>query len=97
MRTGQTEFVFATADLNFQSDSYEGLVLTGNDYAKFKGVETINNEGNYKFMLWAGDSNPDTFRIKIWLEDENVGTETVIYDNGNDQPIGGGSIVIHTK
>jgi hypothetical protein len=47
-------------------------------------------------MLWAGDDDPDTFRIKIWTEDENTALETVIYDNGYGQGIGGGSIVIHT-
>ena len=47
-------------------------------------------------MLWAGDDMPDTFRIRIWEEDES-GVETDVYDNGFDQAIGGGSIVIHTK
>lgn len=51
--------------------------------------------GDYKFMIWAGDSDPDTFRIRIWEEDED-GTETVIYDNGFDQAIGGGAIMIYT-
>jgi hypothetical protein len=37
---------------------------------------------------------PDTFRIKIWAEDE-LG-EPVVYDNGMDQAIGGGSVVIQT-
>ena len=46
-------------------------------------------------MLWAGDKDPDTFRIKIWYEED--GTENVVYDNGMDQAIGGGSIVIHAK
>lgn len=94
--TGQTEFVFQAGDLNFHSSSYEWLVVTGSDYARFKGAGTINSSGEYKFMLWAGDSNPDTFRIKIWTEDE-LGIEDIVYDNGMDQPIGGGSIVIHTK
>jgi uncharacterized repeat protein (TIGR01451 family) len=94
--TGQTEFHFQTADLNFHSDSYNWLVVTGNNFARFKGSGTINGTGNYKFMLWAGDDDPDTFRIRIWEEDE-FGNETDIYDNGFDQPLGGGSIVIHTK
>jgi len=47
-------------------------------------------------MIWAGDDQPDTFRIKIWTEDA-LGVETVVYDNGYDQPIDHGSIVIHTK
>ena len=63
---------------------------------RFKGSGTINGMGDYKFMLWAGDKEPDTFRIKIWEEDED-GVETVVYDNGFNQEIAGGSIVIHTK
>jgi len=91
---GNTEFQFHAADLNFHSDSYDWLVVTGSNYARYKGVGTINGEGVYKFMLWAGDDDPDTFRIKIWEEDDG---EIVVYDNGMDQAIGGGSIVIHTK
>ena len=89
------------ASLNFHSDSYEWLVVTGSNYAKFKGVGTINGDGFYKFQIWAGDgigtNGSDTFRIRIWLEDELTGDENVIYDNGSDQFIGGGSIVIHTS
>jgi len=94
--TGNTEYQFHAGDLNFHSSSYEWLVVTGSDYAMFKGSGTINGMGDYKFRIWAGDSNPDTFRIKIWEEDL-LGTEIVIYDNGFDQEIGGGSIVTHTK
>jgi len=93
---GQTEFMFKVADLNFHSTSYDWLVVTGSNYAMFKGIGTINGFGAYKFMLWAGDRQPDTFRIKIWTEDE-LGVETIEYDNGMDQAIGGGSIVVHTR
>jgi len=97
--TGKTQFQFKARDLNFHSSSYEWLVVTGSGYGKFKGAGTINgskdSNGNpYKFKLWAGDGDPDTFRIKIWKEDD-LGTETVIYDNGFDQAIGGGSIKVH--
>jgi hypothetical protein len=94
---GHTEFQFHAGDLNFSSDSYDWLLITGSDYARFKGVGTINGEGPYKFMLWAGDGDPDTFRIRIWEEDEATGVEIDIYDNGFNQPIAQGSIVIHTK
>ena len=90
---GNTEFQFKAGNLNFHSSSYEWLVVTGSDYARFKGTGTINGEGEYKFMVWAGDNEPDTFRIKIWEEVEDV--ETVVYDNGTDQEIGGGNIVVH--
>ena len=94
--TGNVEFQFRPAGLNFHSSSYEWLVVTGGDYAMFEGNGTINGRGDYKFRVWAGDDKPDTFRIKIWEEDE-FGVETVIYDNGSDQAIGGGSVVLHTK
>lgn len=91
--TGNTEFQFKAGDLNFHSESYEWLVVNQDGTnAQFTGEGTINGAGTYKFMLWAGDNNPDTFRIRI----TEVGGG-VVYDNGIDQPINGGSIVIHTK
>jgi hypothetical protein len=72
--------------------------------AQYKGAGTINGDlapvgEPYKFMLWARDGDPvygDTFRIMIWYE-STEDTETVVYDNGFDQPIGGGNIPIHAK
>jgi hypothetical protein len=93
---GNTEFQFKAGDLNFHSSSYDWLVVNQNDSnAQFKGSGTINGEGDYKFMLWAGDKEPDTFRIKIWEEIDD--TENIIYDNGVAQEIGGGSIVVHSN
>jgi len=98
--TGQTEFVFQAGDLNFHSSTYEWLVVTGSNYAKFKGTGSINGAGTYKFMLWAGDKEPDTFRIKIWEEPYE---DNPIYDNcrgeddGAGQTIAGGNIMVHTQ
>lgn len=97
--TGNVEFQFKAGDLNFHSSSFDWLAVNqANSYAQIKGEGTINGDlapnGNaFKFMLWAVDGNPDTFRIKIWWED--AGADQVVYDNGPDQAIGGGSIVIH--
>jgi hypothetical protein len=44
-------------------------------------------------MLRAGGGSPGTLRIRIWLE--AGGVETDVYDNGTEQAIGGGTIVIH--
>ena len=101
--TGNTQFNFRVADLNFHSSSYDWLVIAGAK-AMFKGLGTINGVGNYGFMLSAIDgdlrNDVDKFRIKIW--DKSNG-DLVIYDNqlnaGEDaEPttaIGGGNIVIH--
>jgi CSLREA domain-containing protein len=89
---GNTEFQFNAGDLSFHSTSYEWLVVAGN-MAQFKGVGTINDEGSYKFMITADDDNPDTFRIKIWYEENDA--EVVVYDNDSQQSMGGGSIKVH--
>ena len=89
---GNTQFQFHVAGFNFHSTSYEWLVVAGTK-AQFKGEGAINGEGVYKFMITADDGNPDKFRIKIWYEDGSG--EHVVYDNGSQQPLGGGSIVIH--
>lgn len=94
---GNTEFVFQAGDLSFHSSSYDWLVVTGSNYARFKGTGTINGFGDYKFQIWAGDNAPDTFHIRIWEEDEVTGEEWDVYDNGSDQTIEGGSIVVHTN
>ena len=97
--TGNTAFQFDLAGMSFTSQSYEWLVVNqGGTNAQFKGSGLINGEavpnGNaYKFMLWATDSSPDTFRIRIWWED--AFGEHDVYDNGIEQAIGAGNIVVH--
>lgn len=105
--TGRTQFRFKAGDLNFQSSSYEWLVIAG-ARAQFKGVGAINGTGNYGFMLTAidgtqpGGGGSDKFRIKIWDLDNGAG---VVYDNQpgagqGDNPttaLGGGNIVIHAE
>jgi triacylglycerol esterase/lipase EstA (alpha/beta hydrolase family) len=102
--TGNTEFQFRVADLNFKSTSYDWLVV-GGAKAQYKGSGKINNSGNYGFMLTAidgqinGGAGFDKFRIKIWdkitgnmIYDNQAGSS----DNGNPTTIiGGGSIMIH--
>jgi hypothetical protein len=101
--TGQTEFQFKLADLNFHSSSYQWLVVAGSR-AQYKGEGTINGDGEYGFMLTAIDADltpstdVDEFQIKIW----NKITDAIVYDNGlspDDDAagtkLGGGSIVIH--
>ena len=103
--TGETEFRFRAAALDFHSTSYQWLVIAG-ARAKYKGTGTINGQGNYGFIFSAIDADltqstdVDMFRIKIWDEDDN---DAIVYDNQMDAPedadattaIGGGSIVIY--
>ncbi len=69
--TGKTEFQFKAGGLNFQSTSYDWLVVAGAK-AQYKGTGTVNGVGGYGFMLTAidgqqpGGGGVDKFRIKIW-------------------------------
>jgi len=94
---GNTDFQFKAGGLTFRSIRYDWLVVAGFK-AQYKGEGAINgaaapNGANYKFMLTATDGKPDKFRIKIWYEDG--GSQIVVYDNGSDTVLGGGSIIIH--
>ena len=97
--TGTTQFQFDAAGFSFVSDTYEWLVVNqAGANAQFKGSGTVNggldpNGQAYKFMIWATDGEPDTLRIKIWWE--AGGVETDVYDNGAEQAIGAGNIVVH--
>ncbi len=103
--TGNTEFQFHVAKMNFRSTVYEWLVIAGAK-AQYKGSGTVNGGGDYGFMLSAVDAalspsaDVDLFRIKIW---DKV-TDSIYYDNqmgaaedaDPTTAIGGGSIVIHS-
>jgi hypothetical protein len=103
--TGNTEFQFKEAGMNFSSTSFDWLVISGKK-AQYKGTGTINGTGTFGFILTATDGDlaspatVDFFRIKIY----NKSTNVVVYDNqygtiaDDADPttsLGGGSIVIH--
>lgn len=104
--SGNSQFVFHAAGLNFHSTSYDWLVVPGAN-AQYKGTGAVSGlgaplDGTYKFMIWAtdgalvGSGGDDAFRIKVWQEDA-LGAETVLYDNGAGSTLTGGSIIIHKK
>jgi predicted outer membrane repeat protein len=101
--TGETTFQFKMAGLNFSSESYQWLVVSG-ARAQYKGSGSVNGMSGYGFILTAidgqlqGGGGTDKFRIKIW----NSATSVIVYDNqmsaddsATPLAIGGGSIVIH--
>ena len=110
--TGTTQFRFTSADLDFASDQYEWLVVSG-ARAQFKGAGTLNGVANHKFLLTAvdgqvaGGGGTDRFRIRIWRHDDAAGTDVLIYDNqlsssgegttSEGTAIGAGSIVVHAN
>ena len=100
--SGNTEFQFHAAGMNFHATSYDWLIVSGAK-AQYKGAGTINGAGNYRFILtaWdgqiAGGGGVDRIRMRIW------GDTGIVYDNqlgaaDDDAPttaLAGGSIVIH--
>ncbi len=102
--TGNTQLQFHAGGLNFNSSSYEWLVVAGHK-AQYKGEGAVNGVGGYKFILTATDGQQpggggvDKFRIRIWnnngvVYDNKMGSSDDI-DSADPQAIGGGSIVIH--
>ncbi len=79
--TGNTTFQFRRGNIDFESLSYESLLVSGAS-TMLKGNGTNNGLGQYGFLLVAvngrlnGDGL-DRFRIKIWEKFSG----TVIYDN----------------
>lgn len=102
--SGDTQFRFQAAGMQFKSTSYQWLIVAG-ARAQFKGVGTLNGSDGFGFLLTAidgqlnGGGGKDRFRIKIW----SLTTGDTVYDNqmgksenGSDATeLGGGSIVIH--
>ena len=104
--SGQTQFQFQVADLNFHSTVYDWLVISGSR-AQYRGSGTINGEGDYAFILTATDGQVnggggiDKLRMKIWQKQHNI----IVYDNqlgasDSSSPttaIQSGSIVVHKE
>jgi len=104
--TGNTEFQFHAAGMNFSSTVYQWLVVSGAQ-AQYKGEGTINGAPGYGFIISAWDGQAtgggglDKFRIKI----VRLSDSYVMYDNqygsADDATpttgIAGGSIVVQSK
>lgn len=70
------------------------FILVAGNKTQYKGSGSINGVGDYKFILTAengGTQGQDTFRIRIW----DATTDLIIYDNGAQSAIAGGSIIVH--
>jgi len=94
---GETEF--QAGSMNFHSAGYEWMVINGTAATgytvQYKGTGRIQGrDGTFAFSATLFDGTKtgktDRFRIRITAADGQV-----VYDNGTDQPIAGGSIVVH--
>jgi PKD repeat protein len=100
--SGETEFQFRLADINFHSISYDWLIIADGK-ATFTGRGSINGDGVYGFFISVIDGKiqggEDKFRMKIWdLNTNEVLYDTMMGESINADPdveLGGGSIVVH--
>ena len=83
---------FDVAGSSFTATTYEWLVVSGTT-ATVKGTGKVDGVSGYAFLATVSDANPDKFSIRIW----NGVTNAVLFDTTTPQPLGGGSITIHTK
>ena len=101
--SGTTSFRFTAADVDFQSTSYDWMVVSGTK-ATYRGTGTLNDVAGYRFALTADDGNSkpggvDKLRVRIW----HAATGALVYDNqagaaldaAPTTAIGGGQISVH--
>jgi PKD domain len=100
--SGTTSFRFSAADLDFESTSYDWMVVSGTK-ATYRGTGELNVVAGYRFMLVANDGSSrsggvDQLRVRI---SDPAGV--VVYDNqagasldaAPTTAIGGGQIAVH--
>jgi PKD repeat protein len=81
---GTVYYQLRAGDLKFRSTQLDWMVIDGS-IAILKGAGTINNSGDYGYMVYAEDADlsgsgtKDKLRIKIWYQSDG----TVIYDNAD--------------
>src|SRR5262249_22763320 len=101
--TGNTQFKFQAGDFEFNSTSYDWLIVAG-ARAQYKGEGQIKGvSGSFDFILTAidgklpGGGGEDKFRLKV------TGPAGIVYDNQIGAPdsaglttvLNEGSVVIH--
>jgi PKD repeat protein len=98
---GQT--FFRANELNFHSDSYAWLIISGGR-AQFKGQGTLNGVAGYSFVVTVQDGKAcggagDKFRLELWNGSQkiydNVWDAPDSLDTGTLEDISQGSIVLH--
>jgi PKD repeat protein len=101
---GNTKFKFNVGDFDFDSTSYDWMVISGAK-ARYRGTGKVNGIANFGFQITVidgdrpGGGGTDRFRIRIW---DKSNANAVVYDNGlgapeDDDPVTalrGGSIRI---
>jgi endonuclease/exonuclease/phosphatase family metal-dependent hydrolase len=107
---GKVSFRF-DGHFDLDSTSLEWLVVTPDSKVAAKGVATVEDRtGDYGFVLYAYDAEPDRFRLVAWplasgSNPDEAGRNALTYDNRRDasfdvdeadpQQISSGSIVVH--
>jgi endonuclease/exonuclease/phosphatase family metal-dependent hydrolase len=107
---GKVSFRF-DGHFDLDSTSLEWLVVTPDDKVATKGVATVaGRPGNYGFVLYAYDAEPDRYRLVAWplaagSNPDEAGRDALTYDNrrgasfdldeADPQPITGGNLALH--
>jgi hypothetical protein len=99
---GNLEFQYKAGDINLKSSDMEWLVVQSATKVRFKGLATINGEGEYTFKVTACDNgepgaDTDEFKIEIWMGVVDTENGPPIPKHKAQGVLGGGNIQIHQK
>jgi hypothetical protein len=99
---GQLEFQYQQGDFNLHSSGVDWLIITNNNWAKFRGLATIKGlDGFFPFHVDARDGDngggdqADRFIIKIWAPGADPDNDELIYKASGD--LEGGNVIIHSN
>ncbi len=96
---GNLQFRYKAGDINLHSLDMDWLVITSAHKVRFKGLASINGEGEYTFKVTAADNDDlgteDTFKIEIWLGVVDTENDTPTPKHKAQGALGGGNIQVH--
>jgi hypothetical protein len=92
---GALQFCYNAGKLHLKSATFDWLVVTNTNWAKFQGLATITGAGDalYPFRVDARDGAPDRLVLKVWAPGSDPSTAEPIYKASGD--VSGGQITIH--
>ncbi|NNE96062.1 MAG: hypothetical protein HKN24_08530 [Acidimicrobiales bacterium] len=96
---GNLQFRYQAGDFKLKSSAFDWLVVTNNNWAKFRGTAQLDGQpGLFPFRVDARSGRnglPDRFVIKVWAPGTNPDQTEPIYKASGD--LGGGNITIHNN
>jgi hypothetical protein len=94
---GAFQFCYTAEKLHLRSASFDWLVVTSTNWARFEGLATIDGAAGalYPFRIDARDGAPDRLVLRVWAPGADPSTAEPVYKASGD--VSGGQVTITGK